>query len=468
MLIAVAVPSQPFVALIVAGVLFGLGRVIIRRVAFAEASPWLVRIMTIGLVLHLLGAPAQIYVVDHFYGGIADFVRYTHQGALLSSNFRHFNFTLAGADVRQIVNDGSVSIATGIVMALVGVNQLATFLVFSWISFIGTIFFYRAFTLTFSGADNRRYAWMLFLMPSVIFWTADVSKEAIMMFALGLTAYGAAKILTRRRGGFSLVVPGVAIGYYIRPNELILVLAGFAVAMMVPTAAARRSQGALRRLVGLAFLGGLLAFSVFLTFHYLRHGNSTLSLQQVNSNNRATSSATSAVPYSTNLATYPRDIYEMMFNPLPIKAHGAGQRIAALENTVIIGLILMSLRQLRMVPRAAFARPYVMLCTVYSAGFIYTFAALGNLGLIERERIMMLPFLLVLLCIPRAPRGSPPRYEWELRRRARLQIRRASERLHGRSPGPGTGKTVTPTGAGRNARPVPSPVRTAPAPGRSG
>jgi hypothetical protein len=470
MLIAVAVPSQPFIALMVAGVLFGLGQMIIRRVAFAEANPWLVRIMTIGLVLHLLAAPAQIYVIDHFYGGIADFVRYTHQGALLSSNFRHFNFTLAGADVRQIVNDGSVSIATGIVMAIVGVNQLATFLVFSWLSFIGTIFFYRAFSLTFAGGDLRRYALMVFLLPSLIFWTSDVSKESIMMFALGLTAYGAAKILARRRGGFSLVVPGVAIGYYIRPNELILVLAGFAVAMMVPTAAARRSQGALRRLAGLTFLGLMLAFSVYLTFHYLRHGNSTLSLQQVHDNNQgaAHGSGSSGVPYSTDPVTYPRDIYEMMFNPLPIKAHGAGQRIAALENTVIIGLILMSLRQLRMVPRAAFARPYVMLCAVYSAGFIYTFAALGNLGLIERERVMMLPFLLVLLCIPRAPRGSPPRYEWELRRRARLQIRRASERLQGRSPGRGTGKTVTPAGAGRNARPVPSPLRTAPAPGRSG
>jgi hypothetical protein len=106
-----------------------------------------------------------------------------------------------------------------------------------------------------------------------------------------------------------------------------------------------------------------------------------------------------------------------------INAHGFGEKVAALENTVIMGLILISLRNLRMVIRAAFARPYVMLCGIYSATFIYTFAALGNLGLIERERTMMIPFMLVLLCVPRAPRGSPPRYEWELRRRARLMHR---------------------------------------------
>ena len=65
--------------------------------------------------------------------------------------------------------------------------------------------------------------------------------------------------------------------------------------------------------------------------------------------------------------TYPRDIYEVLFNPLLFNAHGFGQRVAALENTVIVVLILTSLRNLRMVPRAAFARPYVMLCAVYTA-----------------------------------------------------------------------------------------------------
>ena len=110
--------------------------------------------------------------------------------------------------MRQIVNDGSVSIAAGIVMALVGVNQLATFLVFSWLSFIGAIFFYRAFTLTFPGADHRRYALMLFFLPSLIFWTADISKESLMMLALGMIAYGAAKFLARNRGGSCWSCPG--------------------------------------------------------------------------------------------------------------------------------------------------------------------------------------------------------------------------------------------------------------------
>ena len=325
MLVAAALPSEPVVAVVVAAILFGLGRLIIKRVAFAEANPWLVRVLTFSLVLHLLASPGQIFVVDHFYKGIADWNRYVTQGALLAPNFRHFDFTTQGADVRQIVNDGSVSIAAGLVMALVSVNQLATFLVFSWFSFVGTIFFYRAFTLTFPKADHKRYALMLFFLPSLIFWTADVSKESLMLLALGLVAYGAAKFLARRPGGLILVVPGVFIGAYVRPNELLLIVAGFVVAMMVPTAGARRTFSGVRRVIGLAFLIGLLVLSIAVTVHYLHHGLNANSLQTTNANNAETGFS-GGIPYSTNVATYPRDIYEVFFNPLLYNAHGFGQR----------------------------------------------------------------------------------------------------------------------------------------------
>ncbi len=428
MLYAAQIGSEPLVALVVGVVLFGLGRVIILRTAHTEQDPWLVKVMTIALILHLICAPGQIWVVDHVYKGISDWNRYTHVGATLAPNFRHFDFSLAGANVRQIVNDGSVSIATGVVMAIVGLNLIATFMVFSFLSFVGAIFFYRAFTTTFPHADTHRYAYMVFFMPSLIFWTSDVSKESIMMFALGLVAFGAAKLFTRQRGAIALIVPGVAIGYYIRPNELLLVLAGFAIAMMLPSEGVRRNMGGIRRAASLVFLSGLVVISWLLTVRYLHGG--TNSLNQVASNNNGTGLGFgSSVSYSNSPAAFPRDVFNVLFNPLLFKAHGNAQRVAGLENTLIIVLILCSLRQLRILPRVAFARPYVMMCVVYTAAFCYTFAALGNLGLIERERVMLLPFFLVPLAIPRGPKGPLPRYPWELRRKDRLRLRAVLEHV---------------------------------------
>ncbi len=431
MLFGAEIGSNPITAVLVAVILFALGRVIINRVAFAEAYPWLIKVMTVSLILHLLAAPAQIFVTQHFYHGISDWTRYTHQGALLAPDFRHFNFTLAGANVRQIVNDGSVSIATGIVMTLVGANDLATFLVFSWLSFLGAVLFFRAFSLTFRGADPHRYALLVFFFPSLIFWTADASKEAIMTIALALVAYGTAKILARQKGGFVLLIPGSVLAFYIRPNELVLILAAFVVALVVPTANVRQNYGGVRRVIGVIFCAVLLLVSFKLTQHYLvRNGSVSGQLQTTSKNNSLAGSG--GIPYSTNPATYPRDVYEVLLNPLPVNFHGFGELIAAAENTLLLGLLFMSLRQLRMIPRAAFARPYVMMCLVYSASFFYAFAALGNLGLIERERSMLLPFFLVLFGIPRTPKGSRHPYDWELRRGPRLQRRQAIEAARAR------------------------------------
>lgn len=421
MLFANTFPSNPLVAVIVALVLIGISRPIIARVAQAEAKPWLVSILTASLILHLLCAPAQIFVVDHFYHGIADWVRYDSEGARLAPGFRHLDFSLAPGDLRGIVNDGSVSIAAGVVFAIVGINQLAAFLVFAWLAFLGSLMFFRAFTLTFAGAGARRYAYMIFFLPSLLFWTADVSKEAIMTLALGLIAYGAARVFARRRGGYTLAVLGIALGVYIRPNELLLIVAGFVVGMMVSQTSAQRGDVA-RRFVSLSFFGVVLVLALFVTFHYLHGGGGSLSLNDIQKNN-VNNGGSGGVPYSTSPITYPRDIYEIMFNPLPFNFHGKGELLAAFENTVVLVLVIASYRQLRMVVRASFARPYVMMCTVYTVAFFYTFAALGNLGLIYRERTLLFPFLMVLLAIPRGLKNRPPAYEWELRRRDRRRLR---------------------------------------------
>jgi len=53
------------------------------------------------------------------------------------------------------------------------------------------------------------------------------------------------------------------------------------------------------------------------------------------------------------------------------------------------------------------------MCGLYTVAFPYAFAALNNLGLIDRERVLLLPFLVVLLAIPVSPRGQPRMYPWE-------------------------------------------------------
>jgi hypothetical protein len=432
--LAAKLPSPPLVFVLVAAIIFAVSLPIARRLARAEGDPRLVSLVMIALVLHFLAGPAQILIDNHIYHGVADFSGYVHQGAVISGNFRSFHFTTQGAQLRSILGDGSVSIAAGLVFSFVGINELAAFFVFAWFAWLGTIFFYRAFALTFPEGGHRRYALMLFLLPSLLFWTSDVSKETVMMLSLGVATLGIARVLARQRRGYPMIVLGTLLGIFTRPNELALLLGGFAIAMLFRRTDTDTGLRAVRRVGSFLFLGLILTVTAVLTLKFV-HGTagnvghilSTAGKANSSTNNSAVAAGgygSSNVPYSSDPLLYPRDVYTVLFDPLPITATSITKLLAAAENTVILVFVFTSLHRLRLMFRIGRERPYVILCAVYTAIFLYVFAALGNLGLITRERTLVFPYLLVLLAVPVSPKGDPPRFPWE-----KPRIKRRDRRL---------------------------------------
>jgi hypothetical protein len=421
-----AVPGTTlWVALPLAGVLAWLGVRIVRRATRSEVYPLIARVMIASVILHLVCAPLQIFVVDHFYGGVADWLRYQHQGALLADMWRNGHFQLAGSGVNGIVGNGSVSIAGGVVMTLVGPDQLAAFFLCSWLAFVGCLFFYLAFRVTFPRADRRWYAVLVFLFPSLLFWTADVSKEAFMLLGLGLTAYGIALVMTGGRSGYLYAVAGSALALLIRPDEIVILAAGFALAMLLRAFrgradAFRRPRHPFTMAAAFVFVAAAVIISGYEAAHFLHSLTGqgiTSGLSKVASNNKGTGPGfgSSSVPYSSNPLWYPRDIYTLLFDPSPFTAHSLTQVFAAAENTLIGLVIVFSLiPRLRYLPRVCLQRPYVLAALFYSAVFLYIFAALGNLGLITRERTLLLPLLFVVLAFPVARPGAEP-YPWQRR-----------------------------------------------------
>jgi hypothetical protein len=406
---ALGVHSNKTIALGIAIFLVILTVPIARRVAARERDPQLYRILMAAVVVHLLMSEVNLWVVVHLYHGVTDTTRYVDQGAILARRFRTFNFSLAGVRPPiDVLNQGSVSIACGVIMAIIGINKLGLFVVFSWLAFLATVAFYRAFSLTFPEGNRRRYAYMVFFLPSLLYWTADASKETMMYLSLGLCALGAASVLAHKRGGAPLLVVGTIIGIYVRPQELLLFMVAFAVAGLFRRRNAQKSLRGLRRILVMALQAALLLAAVSLS-QQLAKKAPVFNLTQLAKNNVG---QPSSLNYHPGPAYYLRDVYTVLFDPT-FNAHGSAQRLAAFENIVIIILILTSLRRLRRLPRASFVRPYVLMCVLYTIAFPYAFAALNNLGLIDRERVLLLPFFLVLLAIPVSPRGRPRLYPWE-------------------------------------------------------
>ncbi|HMK63924.1 MAG TPA: hypothetical protein VK386_09915 [Acidimicrobiales bacterium] len=408
------------VAVLVAVVLVLATRPMARQLAAQERDQRLYTVVMTSVVLHLLAAGALIWVVDHYYHGITDYNRYLSQGAILGPRFRRFDFSLAGTN-QKFLGAGSVSVFVGLVFAVIGENKLGAFFVFGWFAFLGTMGFYRAFATTFPEAEHRRYALMLFFLPSLIFWTAGTSKEAVMYISVGIAADGAARLLARRRRGVALLALGIVIGIYVRPQELLLFLGCVAAATLFRPRARDQSFRVLR-FVAIALVQAVLLIAVItLTQKLAKSGAAVFSLSTVAKNN---SHEASSIPYVSGPKGFPHDVYVMLFDPTLLNAHGTSQRLAALENTVIMVLIVTSWRRLLLLPRVCFARPYVMVAIVDLVGFCYAFASLSNLGLIDRERVIALPFLLLLLAIPKAAKGQP-KFPWEQSRRRRRALERA-------------------------------------------
>ena len=404
------VHSNPLVALPLAVILALVSVPIARRIALKERDPRLYRLLVLAAITHLVFSGVQLYVVNHVYHGVTDYNRYINQGAILARRFDTFNFSTANVHPAvNILGEGSVSVAAGVVMAIVGVNKLALLFVFSWFAFLATIGFFKAFSVTFPEGNHYRYAILVFFLPSLLFWTAGISKETMMYLSMGLAAYGAARVLALQRGGAPFLVIGTIVGIYVRPQELLLFMGAFVVAGVFRRRSVSKSFKGLRRIAVVALQVALLLAALSLSNQLAKHAP-VFNLNKLAKNNIGQASSLNYHPGPTG---YPKDVYTVIFDPLPFNFHGSTQLIAAFENTVIIGLIIFGLRRLKTLPRAAFTRPYVLMCTLYSLTFPYAFAALNNLGLIDRERVLLLPFMLVIFAIPVSPRDHPKQYPWE-------------------------------------------------------
>jgi len=58
--------------------------------------------------------------------------------------------------------------------------------------------------------------------------------------------------------------------------------------------------------------------------------------------------------------------------------------------------------------KAALREPYPMMAGLYALAFAFAWASLGNLGIIARQRVQVLPLLVLFVCISSATRANRP------------------------------------------------------------
>jgi len=396
-------------ALVVAPVLVAITLPIARHIARLDGDPTMFQIVMGAFALKLMGSFVRYAVAFDLYGGHADAKLYDTWGRTLAPMFRSGDLT---ADIgREVVGTGFIQIVSGVVYAFTGPTKLGGFLVFSWFGFLGLLLFYRAFRIGFPQGDRRRYALLIFFLPSLLFWPSSIGKEAWMMLTLGVCAYGCARVVTRRRGGGLVLAAGMLGTALVRPHVTLVVFIAVFVAYLLRRSERASVTSPLAKVAGIVAL--LLVGAVVVSQVETFFGVDRLDQQSIDQVLEGTQEQTEQggsefdAPGAPSPVTFPRAVMTVMFRPWPFEASSGPMLLASLEGTTLLVLALASWRRIATLPSLFVRVPYIAFVATFSVLFIFAFANIGNFGIVARERVQLFPVALVLFALPfpdRVPR----------------------------------------------------------------
>jgi hypothetical protein len=375
---------------------------VLRRVLRREPDPVIARLILVSLAAKIVGTVAFQRVLTNLYEGVGDTRRYWRVGSELAPLIR------SGVLPDQARETGTsfMEFLAGLLFAAIGSNRTIGNLVFSMLAFVGMWLLLQAFRMAIPDGNHRRYAALLLLMPTMLFWTSTLGKEAWLIFTLGIAAYGAARLLQRERFGYLLLAVGIAAMFAVRPHMAALLTASLAGGYLLRYRTPTVQREGMAWVVGLVVLA---SGTGFVLANYADHmprdesvdGSGTE--QVFSATQQRTTDGGSAFEGRTvrTPADFAHAAMTVPFRPFPTEAHNRQAQLAALEGIALLGFIALALPRIWTLPKQALRRPYVALAGAYSIGFIVAFSNVGNFGLLARQRAQLLPFLLVLLALPK-------------------------------------------------------------------
>jgi hypothetical protein len=395
--------SEATGALVLGVLLFVVSLPVLARAARSQGDRTLFWLLTAALGLKLLGGFANYLVAYEVYGGVADAQYYHDAGRTLAPSI------LAGnvPDLDPIVGTNFIKLFTGWIYSLVGPNPLSGFLVYSWLAFWGMLCFYKAFVIAVPEGRRRTYFFVLFFLPSMLFWPSAIGKEAWMVFALGIASYGAARTMAGRSyRGLAVSIGGLWLASLVRPHVAGLLAISLALGYLF-----RRSRSDLGILAPIAkgvTLAALIVVAAVFTqrteqffqeSNYQTGQGITSLLQQTTEKNAYGGSAFVPSIFESP-ARAPIAIGTVLFRPLIFDAHNLQAFASGMEGTFLLLLFFFRISWVLSALRSIRRQPYLAIAIVYTALFVVAFSAFANFGLLARERVMVLPFLLTLVSVP--------------------------------------------------------------------
>lgn len=374
------------------------------------------KLLVLALILKLLFVFVRFGINENVYDGSADAGRYHAAGQAFYLNMHEEGrWSIDGSQLVGSDETKALGYVTGVVYLIVGPTELGGFLAFSWLAWIGLLCFFKAFRVAYPNAPPYLAAGLIFFVPSVLYWPSSIGKDAIMVACLGVLTLGVARMLTPSRPlrGLVLVVPAAALILQIRPHLLMIVLVGGAASMLA------RSSGDARTMMTVAGRALLLIVAVPALLIGLtrmdetfgdgsdRQGGQEQSGFSVSDalDRTERQTTTGGSSFETRSVQTPIDLpvatVNVLYRPFLFEAGSPTALMSALEGTFLLVMTFAAGRWVWRMVLAARSHAFVAFCVAYVVAFIFAFSNVANAGIVARQRVQMLPLLMLAVAVAR-------------------------------------------------------------------
>lgn len=427
---------------------------LILAVYTSRTSRWEAGVLWLSWIAHAVSAVAMVLLTKYFFGG-GDMIAYHREALvyadLLRGDSAYFSDILLYSIGQNPQNPmlflagtstGAMFGAGTFLSVLLGGSLYAICMLIAMCGLAAKYMIYKGLAISLPARCHRATLVVCMLLPSMVFWTSGLLKEALAMIGMGPLCLGSALLVQRKRflvGGVLILLGGFIISIY---KSYILFPWLLVVGIWFYWQRTLASKGTIRLLsqpiyialaFGVAFGGIILLGEVFPRYSFARVTDEIAQLQslgqRISGGSNYVIADAPARSAGAQLALLPVGLIFSLFRPLPFEARNFALLLNVAEMIVVLWLWwrLFRVRPLRQTIRTLFTSPVL----VASLVFVILFGAIvgiatTNIGTLSRYRIPMMPFYIMLLAVLGDPKllakpTKPPVSRPSRQRRRRRQ-----------------------------------------------
>ncbi|SIT93811.1 hypothetical protein SAMN05444128_3223 [Pontibacter indicus] len=266
-------------------------------------------------------------------------------------------------------------------------------MIYTFIGFMGVMFFYLS-TANLVKTNVKVYGYnifpYIFFLPNLHFWSSGVGKDTLVFFSVGLFLFS---VMSPMRRGVGIAI-ALFLSYNIRPHITIFLLASFGAGFLF--------DSKLKPFQKVLLTCCMIAVAAFIFDDVMRFLKldelSTESVEQF-SEKKVSLLSRGHTGSSVDISAYPLPlkVFTFLFRPLFFDIHNVMGVLASLENLILLILFtkIVNMKTISLLKQA----PYQIkgLFFFFLIGSVAFATSLGNLGIMMRQKNMLVPGMLIFM-----------------------------------------------------------------------